>query len=521
MLPSNILHVLVRKLKSLESNSLSPEPPTDSRHQTFITLMARRNHHSHTNRLLPGILSSLSTMRLHVLGPAFDLPSIDAECNATIALLKSQLDKEAQWTIIPSHNRSSRLPFLIDGDHRIHGFKNIARYISTHYPRSPPPYLSRNQRATSTALISLLETHAQILLDISLYISFENFYNTTRPAFTKILPWHANYIVPPALRDKARKRTAHLGLGSLDVEDVHDSDIAESRGSGGGGIADGVGKEKKFEDEARKRASLLLPRRETVGRLLMQRQGGGAVFKIHALAGNLFDVLDEVLGEQGFFLGTEGMEGLDCVVWGYVSLLLYAPVPQDWVRRLLRGKYPRLVRWVERVREEVGLGVDVEAVMELAGCRTDEEVVEVRKRKGMTLPWEAPARLGVGEVVGTTGRDLLARIPLLGFADPNIISSSQHTVWRRYIPTIALTLATAMGACGYYAFTTGLLVWPHGQEVHIFGRKQLSDYGHLGAALAGVSLLGRQAAQAREARDDVVDVSPVRVEVGVEGRGVR
>lgn len=458
-------------------------------------------------------------MQLYVLGPAFDLPSIDAECNASIALLKSQLSESTQWTIVSSHNISHRLPYIIDGDARIYGFNNIARHISAHHPRrGGSTYFSRSQRATSTALISLLETQAQILLDISLYISFENYYNTTRPAFTKILPWHANYIVPPALREKARRRTEHLGLGSVDVEDVHDGDVTDSRGSSSG-LTDGIGKERKFEDEARKRASLLLPRRETVGRLLMQRQGGGAVFKIHALAGNLFDVLDEVLGEQRFFQGTEGIEVVDCAVWGYLSLMLCAPMPQDWVRRLLKGKYPRLVKWVERVREEAGLPVDVDGVMALARCASVEEVMKTREKKGMSLPWEPPAGAGIGDVVGMIGRDVLARIPYLGFADPTIISSSpsQHAFWRRYFPTIALTFATTIGAFGYYAFTTGLLVWPRGQEVHIFGRKQFSDYGHLGAALAGVSLLGRQATQAREASDEAVDVSPVRVEVGVEG----
>ena len=45
-------------------------------------------------------------LELHVLGPAFGLPSIDAECIAAIAYLNRAVP-QGQWVVVADHETSS------------------------------------------------------------------------------------------------------------------------------------------------------------------------------------------------------------------------------------------------------------------------------------------------------------------------------------------------------------------------------------------------------------------------------
>ena len=449
-------------------------------------------------------LGEMKEMQLFVLGPAFGLPSIDAECIAAVAFL--QLRCPNSYTIIPTHDQTTRLPHLLHKGKHISGFNKIAAHITT------TPQLSPQQTADATALTTFLTSHAQPLLDTILYLSFEN-YTTTRSAFTKILPWHANYTLPPLLRREARQRTEHLGLAGIDSSTDSDEEHEDISG-----FSAGKG-EKAFEAETKKRASLLLSGRETV-RSFLQRPEHSAVFKLQALAEQFFAPMEAMLpgGGEYFLEGTEEAQAVDCLAYGYLSLMLYPPLPRDWLARTLRGKFGGLVGFVERMHKRLGLETDVGAVVALGECKTEGEVEGRRKARGLKLPWAPPATSGVLDVVVSITRDLTSRIPLVGPTNEVILptSSKPPSFSRRYLPAIILSTATSIGLCGYYAFATGLLVWPHGEEVHIFGKRRLADYGHLGAALAGVSLLGQQARQQQWQPDADLNMGPMRVEVEVE-----
>ena len=445
-------------------------------------------------------------MELHILGPAFGLPSIDAECNAAVALLRLRL--ETEWTLVPTHDQTRHLPYLRDGDNYIEGFGNISRYLSRHLSDKAPQSKPK-QQADATALSSFILSHAQTLLDISLYVSADN-YSTTRSAFTKILPWYSNYIRPPARRNAARARTYHLGINSIDVDDVHE-DLSNK--------PPGFGEEKSFEPKIHERASLLLPQRNTVSGLLRRREHS-AVFKLHALADNFFEPLQEMLGGSDYFLERAEMSEVDCLAYGYLSLMFYPDMPQNWLKTTLMLKYGKLVSFVERVNGELNMKTKVEEVMALAECTSEQEIVAMRKENGMTLPWTSPATSSIVDVVSTISSDLFSRIPSLGSSTAIITSPpTKHSFLQQHFPAIFAATATTLGLLGYYAFATGLLEWPHGQELHIFGRKRLSDYGHLGAALAGMSLVGRQATRSDGMFEQDSANVPIGVEVEVERDG--
>lgn len=77
--------------------------------------------------------STQRNMKLYVLGPAFGLPSIDAECTAAVALLKVFCRKHHQaWELVATHEHGSTtsLPLLVDGGCTTRGYKSIARYLA-------------------------------------------------------------------------------------------------------------------------------------------------------------------------------------------------------------------------------------------------------------------------------------------------------------------------------------------------------------------------------------------------------
>lgn len=453
-------------------------------------------------------------MRLLAVGPAFGLPSIDPECLATIALLRTQVSAQT-WTITPTHDQTRRLPCFEDDNAIFSGFSAISKHVCCEET-------ARVYAADSTAISSFLQTRAQILLDLSLYVSYEN-YVATRTAFTSILPWHANYILPPNKRKDAQKRTQHLGIASLDLDDVHED--LSNRPPG----FESVGKKDEgFEAATKQRASFLLNGgRNTVRGLLNQRAEHSDVFKLHALADNFFQPLQNILSENDFFLGTTEPESVDCLVYGYLALMLYPKLPQDWLAKIMRRKYGKLVRFTERIHERLNIATNADEVMALA--RSDHE----EKSRQMTLHWTPPQASGILEIGANILHDLLSRIPIIGPSSvidlPSESASRSNylersTTWHNYFPLLLSLTTTSVGLLSYYAFSTGLLIWPRGEAIQIFGKRRLADYGHLGAALAGVSLLSGQQQQ-QGARGDGdwsqtdTSVAPIKVEVEVEREG--
>lgn len=425
-------------------------------------------------------------MQLFILGPAFGLSSIDAECNAAVALL--QLHVRKQYELIPTHDQTHRLPFLIDGQAEISGYTNIVRHFANKRISSEAFQLSSQQRADSLALTSFIDSHAQTLLDISLYVGSENYRLATRPAFSKILPWHANYTLPPKRRAAARTRTEHLGVSSIDVDNVHEDMSHRPPGF------EGVGKEPSFEPETQKRASLLLPRKDTLKSLLLQPQHS-AVFKLHALAENFFGPLSDMLGEKEFLLGTEEPMAVDCLLYGYLAMMLFPQLPQDWLATTMRRKYKSLVGYAERLHDILGTKTNVDDVLALCKCKLRHEAFEMRQSHRMSLPWTMPSTPAFSKTFAEIRSALWEQIPILGTPQLQLHDAKQFPFLDRNISTIVITFTAAVAAAGYLAIRTRTLVWPRGEEVQIFGRKRLSNFGHLGAALAGVSLLGPQASR--------------------------
>ncbi|USP82764.1 protein targeting to mitochondrion [Curvularia clavata] len=347
-------------------------------------------------------------LELHVWGPAFGLASIEPECIATIAYCQRVIPK-GQWSLVAAHNptvgTTETLPILFDdGVATASGFEDIVAYLRN-YPTVTNDIdagLSSSQQTDRTAFSTFLQSTATPLVDLSLYVSAENYNKTTSSAYTEILPWYTNYTVPPKRRDLARKRTAHMGLASLDVDTTDEEGFAPGRGT------------PSSEYEAAKQAagiptenqprSLNIGRGRGLGGLLGGQVYAGR-FRLDALSAQLLDPLSDLLGKHKYLFRGDHPSSLDCLAFGYLSLLVYPPVPQAWLRETIRSKYPRIGAYIHRLHRVLFQEEDIRPVDVWAVSTGKSDAVA-----GTTLPWTAaPASFGASALSCT--KELLGNLP--------------------------------------------------------------------------------------------------------------
>lgn len=193
--------------------------------------------------------------------------------------------------------------------------------------------LSAAERADSTAFAAFLEADGQQLIDLSLYVSSDNYAALTAPALAAFLDWPNQWIIPPRLRAAARERTDHLGLSSLDVDAAAslDADRAQNRDS-----------------SALIPASLRRAKPASVSGLLLQ-SARQARIRLAALAGRLLQPLAELLGDKTHLLTDRSPTSLDCIALAYLSLALIPGLPSPWLADAVQTQTPSLVIYAERL----------------------------------------------------------------------------------------------------------------------------------------------------------------------------
>lgn len=215
------------------------------------------------------------------------------------------------------------LPILFDGGiATATGFDDIVSYLRNHPAVSEDldADLSSQQKNDSIAYFTFLRSTATPLIDLTLFVSAENYNTTTSSAYTAILPWYANYTIPPKRRDLARTRTSHMGLNSLDVDTRVEESMAPGRGTA------------SAEFEAAKRAAGLptdseptaisTGRGKVLGGLLGTPQYA-ARFQLDTISNELLEPLSDLLGKSEYLLGTSRPSSLDCLAFGYLALMLF------------------------------------------------------------------------------------------------------------------------------------------------------------------------------------------------------
>ncbi|KAA8575905.1 hypothetical protein EYC84_006070 [Monilinia fructicola] len=388
-------------------------------------------------------------LELHVWGPSFGLPSIDAQCLATIAYMR-QVIPRGQWFLVassdPTLSPTNELPALRNtqnGDW-IGGYRNILNFI-TQYSSGKwdmDASLRGQEGADCTAYSAFIQVHGQPLLDLSLYVSSHNYSEITRPIFNTIQSFPLPYLTPPHLRTEAKKRTEYLGLSSLDI-DTEDGDKS---------------REPSIIPESLRRG------KQTVSSLLAASPETNAQIRLDALATDFFESIQELRGKKKYLVSNSYMSSVDCLALGFMSLMLYPNLPQPWLAKTMRKKFPDLVEWVEELKNEVlGGAVNVDDAM-----LTKSANANAVQQKKMHLPWQAPESRGILNVGGVFLANLADSMPIVGqrrkdnrmrrYSGEETGKDTGSQLWR-YVATVG-GLVAAVGLVTGYALHQGLMQLP-------------------------------------------------------------
>ncbi|KAJ5903101.1 hypothetical protein N7504_005484 [Penicillium tannophilum] len=334
-------------------------------------------------------------LQLHVWGPAFNLPSIEAQCLAAIAYCSLTLPKDS-WELVassdPSVSPTGELPALQNGSVWVSRFRNIVDYLRK-YSNGEWDLdrdLTDSDQADNTAFSSFIESRGQALIDLSLYVSSQNYNGNTSPAYGALLQWPNQWIFPPKLHSAAKARTEHLGLSSLDLQAMEE----ERQRKQSAAVATGQ-IPKNFIQSPRETVSGLL------GRTAQQNH-----FRIDALTGEFFEPLEAMLGKKSYLLAaneTDSPASLDCIALGYLSLSHIPDLTQPWLYESMRAKAPLLSAYTERMRRRCFGQAPVEVAHAFAPLSAPPS----------SLPWRAPGRLSVAAVGSTLLSTLADSTPFL------------------------------------------------------------------------------------------------------------
>jgi len=387
---------------------------------------------------------------LHTWGPAFGLPSIDPECLAAIAYLDTCLHPD-EWILSPDSDPDvcpfGELPAFRDGDTWISGFKSIVGYLES-LPNEQwalDRHLSARQGADRTAYITFVESRGAPLLDLSLFVSSENYTNVTRSMIGGMLTWPNSWTIPGRVREKAKKRSEHLGLDGLDVDAAAEEQEAKKREDGGlsGQIPKG------------------LKRDRTTLTGMLGKGVRGNQFRLAGVTDDFLEPMQELLGENKWLLGTDGPSSLDCLAVGYLALMMRADVPHAWLKTALEEKYHRLGNWVDR------------AVTELFGESARQGTADGLPEKGTkysTLPWRTPAKRTWIEVGSAMLQSLTGSLPIIGpaYLHPELKTTSNGNRTDIYknkqvalvgLKDRQLFYSQVVASCLGIATALGLLFW--------------------------------------------------------------
>jgi hypothetical protein len=306
-------------------------------------------------------------MELVVWPGAWDVPSLDPECLATIFYTLSVECENSKAIRIVVDSDPSRSPTGMRGSlaaissHSSAypssnepsgafpllrcncapsaialGYISIVEHLRScpHVNHHPESHLQQFQLADITAWTHNICAKAQQLLDLYLYVSSENYYASTRPTWARLLPWYSKMITPPTQRRRAKDRTSHLGLSGLDLDEVAEKVAEESR-KGSQQAGPGIGS--------------AMQRHGRVRSLLGQSEYVDS-FRLNALIDQFCTPLIELLDTKNWLLiPQEEPSSVDFVASAYLLVMLRADLPKRWLAKAIEKKYPLLKEYALRV----------------------------------------------------------------------------------------------------------------------------------------------------------------------------
>jgi sorting and assembly machinery component 37 len=310
-------------------------------------------------------------------------------------------------------------------------------------------HIKRPLTCYSHRFSSFIESRGQPLLNLSLFVSSENYTEWTRPALAQILQWPSQWIIPHQLRDEAKRGSEHLGLSSLDIETVSEED--------GGTNSRGAGNIPR---------NLVARPKETVVSML-GKSGGQNQFRLDAVTSDVLEPLCDLVQEHGsrsWLFETDKASSLDCLLLGYLSLMS-PPLtpPHKWLQDALATNYSPLLQWSTNFRQEC-FGGPINAADVLLMPPTNPPT------SSSNLPWQSPAPISTANIGFTVLAAIYDSLPVISSRSDRIVRAAPPEVQSGMLETTstvqarspqytlpALVCAAFGAAMGYdfYARSTG------------------------------------------------------------------
>lgn len=432
------------------------------------------------------------TLELHVLGPAFGLPSIDPDCIALIALLSLPLTKDLEWKLVIAHDSSQSptgdFPLLKHNGQIVAGFRPIVRHLQ-HIHNDVDDDLTENQRATVTGIIAHLRLKAQPLVDAHLYADTQNYIHATRPAFSAILPFPLTWITPPHRAERAVERSSHLANQTSSILPFSRSGPSSNQDSQGPGAL-----------QATSSPSLLFARSEKA-RLSLAQQVSAVRLRLHSAADALCEPLAELLAldndrRGGLWLIRGKLPtSADCLAYGYLSLLLEPEVPNTAVSETLNERWPRVVQYYQTLKGVLSLDKSARFAIgshDIPVLSQDEAVYSTRHHASSLqgLPWFREKQPGI--IQRAAG---ILQMILNAIIAPESQRRLNALIKTRSIPLLAgLATGSSLGAVSiaYAVFTLSQKGRPGGMpRIIVFAAERAvkTSAGRFGEAGAMLGLL--------------------------------
>ncbi|KAI9799909.1 MAG: hypothetical protein M1833_003831 [Piccolia ochrophora] len=428
-------------------------------------------------------------MELHVWGPGFGLPSIDAQCLAAILYFK-QAVPPGEWALIastgPHLNPSRVLPALNHASLWIGGFNNIVCHLReiSHGWWDLDAGLDPQQRARCVALLPFLEVHGQPLIDVSLYLSPQNYVAVTRPSYARLLPWPAHLLVASKCQAAAQSRCGDIGVSTVDVDFVGAENISSTNTDFPRGISNG----------------LLRRTKETVSGMLRDPQHATRI-RLDALSAAFLEPLQSILDGQQYLVSHSKASSADCLATGYLCLMMITDLPQPWLAVIVHEKYESLSEYARNGRRLVEpTSVNGANRMARGSQGTPSAGLSMSTDKTDTLPWRNVKPGSILESHLLVAESLVNEIPftkpfkdVVLFRRPRINDSKDDTQDTPSIVRVKDNVLYLGGCTALASIAVGVALYigliPETGHSAMFERVlRLNDYGTAGA---GPTLLPR------------------------------
>ena len=195
-----------------------------------------------------------------------------------------------------------------------------------------------------------------------------------------------------------------------------------------------------------------------------------ARFRLDALASDFLSPLSDLLSKKNYLLTEKKPSSLDCLAFGYLALMLYPFVPQTWLKEAVQARYPRVAKYIWRLREELLSGdgaIKAADVLSLNAYRGNDATLDgTRHKLGMRLPWHPILAKLPTVVASTIAREVFSGIPLvsLAFRRHTIQPSSFSTSTSNTKP--ASSLPSSLFVSSLFAFSAALFSAVAGVAIH-------------------------------------------------------